>query len=450
MVFPLSSFNQLLSKPADNVAIALVRIALGFLLFLESIGAIFTGWVKETFVEPSFTFTFIGFEFLSCFPGPQMYLYYVILGILGLFIMFGYQYRTSVASFGLLWTIAYWMQKSNYNNHYYLVVLLCFLMFFIPANRRFSIDAKLNPSLQSDYCPSWCHYILILQIWIVYTYAGMAKINSDWLAGKPISIWFSAKSNYFLIGPVLAREWFQTLVVYGGLLFDLFHIPFMFWKKTRLLVFVIAVFFHLFNAAVFHIGIFPFLMISLYILFFSPEQIRKVFTRVKEYKPIIEDENYTEFKNAGRNFIIPVLILYFTVQLILPIRHHFIQGDVNWTEEGHRMSWRMMLRSKTGNIQYFVENQVNGKRIIVPKGKYLTRNQIAALATKPDMIWQFARRLDKIYTEKYGNEVKVFVDCKVGLNGRKRRVFVDPETDLSKEPWSYLHHADWLKNLKDD
>ncbi|WP_316930169.1 HTTM domain-containing protein [Leeuwenhoekiella sp. MAR_2009_132] len=36
------------------------------------------------------------------------------------------------------------------------------------------------------------------------------------------------------------------------------------------------------------------------------------------------------------------------MQLELPLRHWIIKDDVLWTEEGHRLSWRMMLRSKGG------------------------------------------------------------------------------------------------------
>ena len=43
-----------------------------------------------------------------------------------------------------------------------------------------------------------------------------------------------------------------------------------------------------------------------------------------------------------------MLCLYFIIQIALPLRHLAIKDDVLWTEEGHRLSWRMMLRSKTG------------------------------------------------------------------------------------------------------
>ena len=88
------------------------------------------------------------------------------------------------------------------------------------------------------------------------------------------------------------------------------------------------------------------------------------------------------------------------VQLALPLRHHFIQGDVLWTEEGHRLSWRMMLRTRQGSIQFFVTDVKTGRRETVDLNQYLTAKQISRLSTLPDYIWQFSQRLTKEYNEK--------------------------------------------------
>ena len=81
--------NNWLFKHIDNSALIVFRIIFGLLCFLESVGAIFTGWVKRTLVDPDFTFNFIGFEFLQPLPGNGMYYYYVIMGVFGLLIMVG-------------------------------------------------------------------------------------------------------------------------------------------------------------------------------------------------------------------------------------------------------------------------------------------------------------------------------------------------------------------------
>ena len=127
-------FNKFLFKQIDNSALIVFRIIFGLLCFLESVGAIFTGWVKKTLVEPQFTFNFIGFEWLQPLPGNGMYFYYAIMGLFGLFVMLGYRYRISIIAFTLMWSSTYLMQKSSYNNHYCLLMLLSGIMVFQPAN----------------------------------------------------------------------------------------------------------------------------------------------------------------------------------------------------------------------------------------------------------------------------------------------------------------------------
>ena len=38
--------------------------------------------------------------------------------------------------------------------------------------------------------------------------------------------------------------------------------------------------------------------------------------------------------------------VFLLVQLTLPLRHYIYQGNVSWTEQGHRFAWHMKLRSK--------------------------------------------------------------------------------------------------------
>lgn len=137
--------SKWLFKHIDNSALIVFRIIFGLLIFLESIGAILTGWVKQAMIDPQFTFSFIGFEWLQPLPGNWMYAYYIIMGAFGFCVMIGYKYRLSIIAFTVLWTGTYLMQKASYNNHYYLLILLSAVMIIQPAHRYLSIDAKKIP-----------------------------------------------------------------------------------------------------------------------------------------------------------------------------------------------------------------------------------------------------------------------------------------------------------------
>lgn len=436
--------DKFLFKHIDNSALIVFRIIFGLLCFLESIGAIFTGWVKRTLIEPELTFSFIGFEWLQPLPGNWMYLYYIFMGVFGLLIMIGYKYRWSTLAFTLMWTATYLMQKSSYNNHYYLLIFLSCIMAILPANRYFSLDAKLNPGIKRSCMPQWCSYILIAQMFIVYTFGSIAKIYPDWLDTSFMEILLKSKNHYYIIGDLLQEKFVHYFLVYGGILFDGLVIPLLLYKPTRKFAFFVSIFFHLFNSIVFQVGIFPYLSLAFILFFYEPKTIQNIFLKKKPFynkAEIIYPKNRKPF--------LVVISVYFLIQLILPVRHWFIEDNVLWTEEGHRMSWRMMLRSKSGKAHYYVIDKLTNKKTAIDLNDYLTRKQKHQASTKPDVIWQFAQRLKKEYASK-GQDVSVYVDCYVRVNGRPYKKLIDPETDLANTEWNPFKHSSWILPSKLD
>ena len=164
-----------LYRRVDNSQLVAFRILFGLILSVEGFGAILTGWVRRAFVDPEFTFKIPGFEWLEPLPGPGMFWLYGALGCLGLAVMLGYFFRLSLAGYLVLWSWAYLTQSASYNNHYYLMILLCFLLLLTPANTWGSLDVRRRPELRRLDCPRWCVLIFIAQIAIVYTYASVIK-----------------------------------------------------------------------------------------------------------------------------------------------------------------------------------------------------------------------------------------------------------------------------------
>jgi hypothetical protein len=411
----------------------------GALLFIEAVGAIFTGWVRRAFIEPEFTFNFIGFEFLQPLPGNGMIWYYAVMGLFGLLVMVGYKYRFSIFMYSIMWAAVYLMQKSSYNNHYYLLMLLCFLMILLPAHRYSSVDVSQKPDLKKISMPRWVWLLLVLQMFIVYTYAAIAKIYPDWFDATLPGILMTARRDYWLIGEFLQQTWVHYSIAWFGFLFDLLIIPLLLWKRTRIFAFLAAIFFHIFNSIVFQIGIFPYLALAFILFFFPTKTINRYFLWKKPYYSAGEIEVPPQ-----RNMIIGFMSVWLLVQAALPVRHWFFKDDVLWTEEGHRLSWRMMLRSKAGLIQYKVVDKARPQdTIYVEHTRYLSPKQQRALPTKPDMIWQFSQRLEEEF-EQTGKEVEIYVNSKVSVNGRRYKPFIDPKVDLAEQEWDHFGHAPWI------
>ncbi|WP_296317018.1 HTTM domain-containing protein [Winogradskyella sp. UBA3174] len=430
--------HKFLFKHIDNSGLIIFRIFFGLLCFLESAGAVVTGWVKRTLIDPEFTFSFIGFEWLQPLPGNWMYVYYIVMSVFGLLIMVGYKYRFSMFMFAIMWTATYLMQKSSYNNHYYLLFLLSFLMVVLPAHRYASIDVKLNPKLKRVSMPNWCKWLFVIQLFILYTYASAAKFYPDWLDSSVVALLMRNKADYPLIGELLQNSTTHYLIAYGGILFDGLIIPLLLFKQTRKYAFFASIFFHLFNSIVFQIGIFPYLSLAFSLFFFDAKTIKDLFLKQKPY--YTADEVKIPKYN---NLLVSLFVVYFLIHIALPLRHYYFEDDVLWTEEGHRLSWRMMLRAKSGQTTFSVIDKATGNTIPININDYLTKKQQRGASTKPDIIWQFAQHLKQDFAKK-GKSVKVYVRAYVSINGKASKKLIDPKVDLANVPWQHFKHSDWL------
>lgn len=446
-------YMNFLFEKVDNSKLIVFRIFFGLLMMVECWGAIATGWVKETFVDTTFTFNFIGFDWTQVFLGETMYVIYGIMGLMGLLIMLGAFYRPVIVIFFLLWALTYFMQKSHYNNHYYLIMIVSFLMIWMPANRFHSLDASMNSSLRAQSVSKWNYLVFQILVGCVYIFAALAKLTPDWLNNHflPLRLessakWFENKFGVNLFSDMLRTRELADFLAYAGIAFDLLIIPLLLFKPTRTVAFVLALFFHLFNSLTLHIGIFPYFALALCIFYFQDREIKNIFLPFKTRNVMDERVLISPVK---KRLVLWFLLIFTALNIYLPLRHHFIEDDVLWTEEGHRMAWRMMLRSKTGQGEF--ETQLpDGKIVRESIHKHLRPHQINDLKTKPDMIWQFAQKLKADYERKGIAPVKIFYKGKVKINDGFYYDFLDPKTDLSAEKWSYFGHQDWILPSPDD
>lgn len=428
--------NQLFFKNIDNSPLIVFRIFFGFLIACESFGAILTGWVHKVLIAPKFTFSFIGLDWLQPLPGFGMYFYFIIMGLFGIAIMLGYRYRVSIISYTILWAGVYFMQKTSYNNHYYLLLIISFYMIFLPANQYTSLDVKQQRILEKKTMPYWVSLLFIIQVAIVYFYAAIAKFYPDWLNGTFTRILLAeTTSNEFFL-TLFSNKYFYLFIAYAGILFDLLIVPLLLFKKTRTIALVASLSFHLFNAIFLQIGIFPFFALTFSLFFYPPEKIRKLFLR---NKPVF---NESVAKNqVGKPIFLFFLLPFLFIQLLLPLRHHLIEGDVLWTEEGHRLSWRMMLRKRDGFINFKIKNNNTGEMTSYDYHKNLSPKQARTLATKPDFIWQYCQ---KIKQEYHGKNISIFIDCKNNINNGEFKTLIDPKQDFAKAKWNYFWHNEWI------
>lgn len=427
--------RQFLFKPIDHVQITLWRILFGLVLVFECFGSNLVGWTNEVFISPPlFTFNFIGFDWLQPLPGNGMYLYFIAMGLMGVAITLGWRYRLFMPLFTIGWMGLYFMHKTSYNNHHYLMMLLCIMMCFTPGNVNLSLDAKQGRVVRRSTLPAIFKWQFLVLFIIVYTYASVAKWYPDWMDGTVSKLMFSTKTDMPVIGPIYEWRYTSIIVAWGGILYDLLVIPALLWKPTRKAAFIVSILFHIFNSITFQIGTFPYMMIGASVLFFPPETIRKVF-RVKHKANEVESR---QFSPKIQQRLTWLFIAFMSVQILLPLRLFAIPGNVFYTEEGHRLSWRMMLRIKYGTIGFRVEK--DGETIHHDAKSDMTKYQFQHMTTHPDIIWQYCQYLKKIY----GQDAEIYVNAWVALNNRNHQQLIDPTYDMAKAKWHIFGHEEWI------
>ena len=251
------------------------------MMFFSLVRFALNGWIEKFYIAPKFHFSYYGFEWVKPIGG-YTYLIFIICGIASLMVAVGYRYRLAIVLFFLSFTYIELMDKTTYLNHYYFISIISFVMIFLPANAFFSVDAKREGKVYSERVPRYAVDILKALLAVVYIYAGLAKLNSDWLVhAMPLKIWLTGNTHLPLIGPWLGREWVAYAFSYAGAVYDLFIVFLLLGRRTRVFGFFLVVVFHVLTRILFPIGVFPFVMIVSSLIFFSPLLHRKLLAGIK-------------------------------------------------------------------------------------------------------------------------------------------------------------------------
>lgn len=449
---PANSSMAALFKPVDNSFLVYFRLIFGAIMLWEVWRYFTKGWIARYYIDPTFHFTYVGFEWITPWPGNGMYIHFAVLGVLAVCIMAGFWYRAATALFFMGFTYVFLLDQVQYLNHFYLISLISFLMIFLPAHRAFSIDAKRNPELRSQTTPTWTLWLLRAQLGIAYFFGGVAKLNADWLNGEPMRMWLSERTDFPLIGSLFTKEWMVYQFVYGGLLFDLLIAPFLLWRRTRLPACVAAIAFHLLNNNLFRIGIFPWFMLAATLVFFPPDVPRRIARfltngwQAKEHSNADANPLPDSGSLQTRSRIVALLAIYLAVQLLMPLRHFLYPGNVSWTEQGHNFSWHMKLRDKNGTAKFFATDPVSQKTWEIKPRRYLSSRQVSKMSGNPDMILQFSHFLAEDLRKQGHENIELRVLALASLNGRKSQLLVDPTVNLAVQERNLLPAA-WIMPL---
>jgi hypothetical protein len=404
--------------PVSAASGAVFRIGFGVVGMILVARFFARGWIDTLLVDPVYHFPYPGFEWVRAWPAPWMHLHFLVIGLAAAGIAVGYRYRLSATLFAISLGYVELIDRSLYLNHYYWVVLTAAVMVFLPLHTIWSIDSGAGRA--TDGYAVWVVWALRFQVGMVYFFAGLAKVNADWLLrAEPLSTWLPARSELWLVGPLLTVPATAYLMSWAGAFFDLTIVGWLSWRRTRKVAYTVLVVFHTVTWVLFpSIGLFPLLMSVSALVFFEPDWPRRL------ARP---DASRSPASGPVSPAWTAVAAGYVLLMIALPLRHYLAPGDVKWTGEGYLGSWQVMLSEKSASANFVVTDLWSGETWTLPPPDYLTERQQMVMATDPVMIRQTAG----LVAAQIGGGVGVAADVRLSFNGRASRQFTNPDVVIS-------------------
>lgn len=495
------SLRERLAAPADSASLAIVRIGLGFLVAWEVWREIDHGLIRADYLDPRFLFSWALFDWVRPLPDDTwMLAVFGVLAVSGLFVAAGAFYRAAAVVMTAGMTYWFLLEKARYLNHRYLACLFAFLLIVVPAHAAFSVDARRKPWVRSPTVPAWTVMLFRFQVGAPYVFAGLAKLNFDWLVrGEPLVMWLSRHTDFPVIGRFFDDAGFVRTLAWGSTALDL-SVPFLLLhRRTRAPAYALALAFHFMNSRLFNIGMFPWMMILATTIFFDPDWPRRfaavarrgsmplrgalaagfaVGFGVGGFLPgsfsgvraviggvgvaVLVFQLHQDYRErraragvedaAPRRLARPLaaaLAIWVAVQLLLPLRHFAIPGNAQWTEEGSRFAWHMLLHTKSGTVTFQIRSadRLPVEFVITD---HLTAFQVRKMVQHPDLILEFAHYIEDFYGRVGVTEdLEIYAESSVSLNGRPAQRLIDPTVDLTAIERPYIPPGDWIEPLEE-
>lgn len=409
-----------LNTSSDGFNLALFRILFGVFTFRQTIELQHFVFELETV---KFTFPYEHFGFV------QPYSHELLLAVVGLafissvMIAIGWHMRVFCGLYILSFGYMFLIDQTFYNNHYYLWLLIAFLLAFTQAGKYMSVTNNKNAQI-----PQWNYTILQVLLLIVYFYAGVAKLRGDWLSGRQMEIHLA---NQGIHSHALA-----VFMAWGSTIFDL-AIGFVLIWRPKWYVLVVAVLFHLYNFFTFNIGVFPLTMIAALLLYVQPVNFWRKPLGKKE-KPLVY-EDIIDIKQWRTQ----LLLLFFGIQAIIPLQRFLLKEDNSWTQQLYMFSWNLIANEWVQkDFKLTVLDPAQDKQFLLDANYYVSLRQIHGIDDNPKLLVELAKKI-KAYN-KMNDTQAVRAYSLIEFNGYPPALLLNENADLTKCTFSYMGDNPWI------
>lgn len=438
-------FGVDLFQEVSGKGLAIFRIGFGLVMLYEMINM--RAYVLRDLLASKFFLRYDLFEWIEPLPEPAMNVFLTLGGLATLFVILGYKFRYAQLLVALSWTYIFLLDRGHYNNHYYLYSMVNFVMVFSGAARNYSIDSILSSDSSSRNVHFWQYLLIRLQVFVLYFYGAVAKINSDWLKGWPVRKWLTEDVGKF-------PDWYASFVTseigvyfyaYGGIVFDLLVGFALLHKRWRYWSIPVIVFFHVSNHFFWNIGTFPWFSIMVTSIFFDPDWPQKFGKWLGVSVGKVVDSSPVIMGKSKKNLIAFVFAIYMLIQIIAPLRQFIYAGNPGWHGYGHFFSWRMMLVDTVSGIMVRVKDEGDEEFVQVAMEDYISFRQFRKSARVPASFLDFAHFIrDEM---KKGGAKNPVIQMKIykSFNGRPYALLTDTTVNYANIEETYFSVPDWIE-----
>ena len=315
-----------------------------------------------------------------------------ILGVGATGVALGFWYRWSAWAVLLSWGFLYGIESTRtyWMSYYWLETLVALVLVWMPAANRWSLDAMRDPAgSRVATVPRWTLVMLRAQLLATYLYAGVAKLNADWLVDLMPVRWFLEQPHVRMrLEGVLGESWASRVAPWllgtpgasffswAGAAFDVSVGFLLLHRRTRLLALGLTWLFHGINHFLLFQDIewFPLLGATTATVFLEPDWPDRVARWLRSPGWKGPDWRWAlagmvlvpgvgillgwrgraagAVPGAGPAPTLPTLptlprwesawvLGWLAMQFLVPLRHLLIPGDPRITFEGLSFSWRL-------------------------------------------------------------------------------------------------------------
>lgn len=150
----------------------------------------------------------------------------------------------------------------------------------------------------------------------------------------------------------------------------------------------------------------------------------------------------------GSSWVLGFVVLYVSLQILIPLRHLLYKRDLQWTHEGSNFSWRMMADHHETNGGITIEDP-RTKDVYIHSPETLLNNKQLVMVNSPYMLFQYIQFLKQYLKQQTSIKDPIIkADIQMSVNGKPFQHMIDPTFNLSEVSYSPFKDLKWILPLK--